>query len=221
MKKLYFLVYIAILLCSACSLKPSINNLWHEADIQIEVVLNGKDTAMLTVYRNEFSTRTIILQEQAVIGRNSMTDKKQEGDNKTPVGVYAIERAFGLSKNPGTLLPYVQLSENDVWVDDIHSRYYNKWAKKNFADKDWNSAEDLSSEKVAYQYAMIIEYNTHPVEYKKGSAIFLHCKKADNTSGCLAVSEDTMKKILKISNSKIVIAIARNNQELQAITGIR
>ena len=95
-------------------------------------------------------------QTSGYIGRNGLTTDKHEGDGKTPIGVYDLGLAFGVEKNPGTKIPYKELDEKDVWVDDINSKYYNRYVRSDIADKDWISEEHLCNYKESYTYAIVI-----------------------------------------------------------------
>lgn len=59
-------------------------------------------------------------------GKNGATDDKKEGDKKTPLGTYRFTMAFGVKENPGSILPYHQLTDSDYWVDDPGSSHYNQ-----------------------------------------------------------------------------------------------
>ena len=133
---------------------------------------------------------------------------KREGDGKTPAGVYALGRAFGVLDDPGSRIPYTKLRPGDCWVDDPQSRHYNTWVRADAPDKDWRSAENLAREKIAYAHALVIEYNTRPIVPGAGSAIFLHCATGRATAGCVSVSESAMKKALAFAGpgTRIVIA---------------
>lgn len=150
------------------------------------------------------------LMTDGFVGRNGISSSKAEGDGETPAGLYSLSTAFGTAPDPGSIIPYTQLTKDDFWVDDVNSKYYNQWAKGYVSDKDWTSAEDLSSETVAYKYSMLIEYNTNPIVKGKGSAIFLHCSTGRATAGCVSVPEDKMVELLKFidKDTKIIIAQA-------------
>jgi L,D-peptidoglycan transpeptidase YkuD (ErfK/YbiS/YcfS/YnhG family) len=136
---------------------------------------------------------------EAVVGKNGFSTNKIEGDGKAPAGIFRIGHAFGIPYGASiTKLPYRKVTENDYWIDDITSVQYNNWVeyKGNPNDK-WKSFERLNI--TPYKYSIVIEYNMNPVIAGKGSAIFLHIWKDSNsgTSGCTAVSEDNMLKLLK------------------------
>ncbi len=138
-----------------------------------------------------------ILQTDAVVGQKGISRDKREGDKRTPAGTYTLDFAFGTAGNPGTSMEYHRLTADDYWVDDVHSQYYNQFVNRRNVKKDWNSAEHLSSYTREYEYAVAVGYNTNPIVRGAGSAIFLHCLTKGYTSGCIAVSRDDMKMILR------------------------
>ncbi len=186
---------------------------WQAAPTQIEIVASGT-TGTLTVYSNSNGKRTELLRTDAYVGRNGCSTEKREGDGKTPVGVYEIRRGFGLSTPPAVSIAYTTLTGNEQWVDDVASARYNQWVTTDVTPKDWNSAENLSKEVVAYKYAAVVEYNTANIVKGAGSAIFLHCSQDEPTSGCISVPEEAMIKILGFMKPGTRIAIARTNAEL-------
>jgi len=154
---------------------------------------------------------------EAYIGKSGITREKQEGDNKTPYGLYQLGFAFGLEDKPqNSKYPYKKLTDNIYWIDDIDSEYYNNWveiSEKSISDNcsycrsvkkiSWKSSEHLIEYKKQYQYAVVIEYNTlNPFDTtenqgnKLGSAIFLHVINSGSTAGCIAVSKKNMEEIL-------------------------
>jgi len=135
---------------------------------------------------------------KAVIGSAGLSYDKKEGDKKSPVGAFPVYRCFGRQENPGTRLIYTIFEKGDFWVDDANSLYYNTY-QKGPAGGRWNSAEDLYSTGEPYKYFIVIEYNTENPVAGKGSAIFMHIWKGEDssTSGCTAVSEENLLKLMK------------------------
>lgn len=127
-------------------------------------------------------------------GKNGVTSKKAEGDGATPKGLYSLTQAFGIQQDPGCLLPYRQVNADSYWVDDPDSAFYNQWVDGS-ANKDWSSAEHLADYPKQYAYAVVIDYNTDPVEPGAGSAIFLHCG-SRATAGCVSVAQLDMLALL-------------------------
>lgn len=134
----------------------------------------------------------------AVIGRNSLASagEKKEGDGKTPSGIYLLGPAFGYAPSINTGLLYRQATQNDFWVDDIHSMQYNQWVK---GTPLANSFERMKRRDDLYQYGIVIGYNRCPVIPGAGSAIFMHVWRKFNspTSGCVAVNQRYLRKILR------------------------
>lgn len=109
---------------------------------------------------------------KGVIGKAGF-GKKQEGDAKSPIGNFGISLCFGKYPNPGTKMPYQQCNQNDFWVDDPDSPFYNSW-QTGPSQGRWKSAENLLREEDdLYDFAFAIDYN-FPVIQGKGSAIFFH-----------------------------------------------
>ena len=131
-----------------------------------------------------------------------------EGSKKTPEGVHGFTFAFGNANNPGTSFEYRKVNKNNYWVDDANSKYYNQWVDITQVQKDWNSAENLSSFQTQYKYALALDYNTNPIVPGNGSAFFLHVGGNGPTAGCIAVSEQNMINILQKlkPGAKIVIS---------------
>lgn len=134
----------------------------------------------------------------AAIGRNGFAGpgKKKEGDGKTPSGIYPLEFAFGYSPKIDSKMPYRQALEHDVWVDDPLSPDYNQWMEKDRTTAA--SFEELRRRDHLYKYGLVIGYNRNPVVKGLGSAIFVHLwkKPGEATSGCVALSEKDMLRIL-------------------------
>lgn len=147
--------------------------------------------AKLTFCEKKNQTYRIYLNNcNAYGGKGGFTNRKTEGDGKTPIGTYHIISGFGTEQVEKAKIPYVITDNGQVWVDDPESKYYNTMQQGEGKGK-WKSAEKLNIP--AYKYALVIGYNTNsPVPYG-GSAIFVHCM-TDNpyTEGCIAIKEKDM-----------------------------
>lgn len=170
-----------------------------------------------------------ILKAECFIGKNGITDNKEEGDNKTPIGTFKFGLAFGFHNKEEVCIKmeYVQINKDLYWVDDVNSKFYNQLIKLEDDDikndnqaeyekdylitikkeeKDWKYAEHLIDFKI--QYELGIEIKVNPLNIKgKGSAIFLHCKKENYTRGCVSVDKQIMEKILDFIDSETQITI--------------
>lgn len=203
---------------------------------QLIIVKTKEEKAILYIFEKEnekwFNKKII---QHAYIGKKGITREKNEGDKKTPYGLYKLGFAFGIEKKPkNSKYPYKLLNNNIYWIDDANSKYYNQWVEvTENADKNvqkdneynyckkstkisWKSAEHLVEYKEQYQYAVVIEYNTinqyDPVQKqgnKLGSAIFLHAINNGATDGCVAIKKEDMEEIItwlkKEKNPQILI----------------
>jgi L,D-peptidoglycan transpeptidase YkuD (ErfK/YbiS/YcfS/YnhG family) len=131
---------------------------------------------------------------QSYIGRNGFAayGTKCEGDGKTPAGLYGLGCLFCYQKDVDTQMPAVVTTPDDKWIDDPQSDDYNTHVR---GATSAASFEKLLIRSDAYKYCMVIEYNTRPVVKGKGSAIFFHLGQ-EETSGCVTITEENMKKIL-------------------------
>ena len=176
----------------------------QSASQMILVSVSGT-TATVTMHTKSSGTWTQILSTSGYIGKNGL-GKTQEGDGKTPVGVYHFTKAFGVKSNPGTSLSYTKVDSSYYWVDDSDSQYYNQLVSTNLVTKDWDSAEQITAYPTAYAYVLALDYNSSCTP-GKGSAIFLHCSTGNATAGCISIPEDDMVTVLKNVTSDCVIVI--------------
>ena len=145
---------------------------------------------------------------KCAIGKNGITANKQEGDLKTPRGIFKFKKVFYRKdriKSFNTILKKSLIKKNIGWCDDPNSHNYNKEIKFPFN----GSAEKLWRKDCIYDLVIVTNYNTNPIVKNKGSAIFFHiCKKNYSpTKGCVAIGKkDMMNLVVKIkNNSKLII----------------
>jgi L,D-peptidoglycan transpeptidase YkuD (ErfK/YbiS/YcfS/YnhG family) len=174
---------------------------------QLVVVLPGKNTdtrsRLYALEKRNSTWHTVIDGVPATSGHNGFAPpgKKREGDGKTPSGIFKIAYAFGYSPSCHTGLDYRQATENDLWIDDPRSPDYNRWITGSPGNY---SHEKMKRKDHLYRYGMVVEYNMDPVVKGKGSAIFIHVWRSPGkpTSGCIAVSEEIIKKLLSFLDKR-------------------
>ena len=115
----------------------------------------------------------------------------------------------GITEDTGSVLPYHQIVQGDIWVDDPASAYYNRLVNTSSVSKDWVSGENLIQASPYYNYALNLTYNADCVP-GEGSAIFLHCfmdSSYKGSSGCICLPQERMEELIKnvTSDTKIVI----------------
>jgi L,D-peptidoglycan transpeptidase YkuD (ErfK/YbiS/YcfS/YnhG family) len=132
----------------------------------------------------------------ARIGRGGVSADRAEGDGTTPAGSFSLTEAFGNGPDPGSGLPYRAVHDQDYWVGDSTSPYYNTWqtgppnGRFGYAEKLWTMPQ-------SYRHVVVIDYNRSPVVPGKGSAIFLHVWNENATSGCVAIDVDRLVEIMR------------------------
>ena len=124
---------------------------------------------------------------QGYVGMNGTTAEMSEYITATPQGLYAIGSAFYQNSPPATGLSAFAITGDTYWVDDPDSAHYNQRVVGD-DNKDWKSAETMGNIS-GYRYGFVINYNTPPTGYARGSAIFFHIGDGP-THGCVAASED-------------------------------
>ncbi|MDO4972055.1 MAG: L,D-transpeptidase family protein [Bacteroidales bacterium] len=141
--------------------------------------------------------------DSAQIGKMGL-GKMREGDKKTPEGDFGIRQAFGIKANPGTVIPYLDVTENLYACDN--EEYYNQFVDCDTVDHKC-TGEHMIKYVPSYHYGIAIDYN-HDNVFGLGSAIFFHCfGNRPYTAGCVAVAEDFMELILKKSDTNLKICI--------------
>ena len=145
-------------------------------------------------------------------GRNGLKawNERHEGDQTTPVGSFPILHAFGISPNPGTQMSWRDVTPNSYWSGEQAT--YNTWVESATPI----SGEHLSEYTICYKYAMAVGFNVNPTVYKRGSAIFLHCKNpADwGSAGCVSVEEADMIALLQQCHNGCYMMIVPNEASI-------
>ena len=148
----------------------------------------------LTLFSKANGKWTKVVSSYCGYGQNGfkLASERREGDRTTPIGAFTLPLAFGLGKNPGTSMTYRQITKNSYWSGDYDT--YKTWVESSYRVP----GEHLIDYE-EYKYAMAIGFNIDPTVYKRGSAIFLHCKSVDRwyTAGCVSVPENVMLTLMK------------------------
>jgi L,D-peptidoglycan transpeptidase YkuD (ErfK/YbiS/YcfS/YnhG family) len=150
------------------------------------------------------------LKFKCTLGRAGVGEKKIEGDNITPIGIYRILNVYYRKdriKNLNTKFKINRITKNMGWCDDPKSKKYNQLIKipSNY------SHEKLYKKDNDYDLIAVLNYNKNPTIKNKGSAIFMHLTKnyKKKTAGCIGLKEKNLLKLLSLIkiNTKIKICI--------------
>lgn len=135
------------------------------------------------------------------VGSAGLTTTPGEGRPATPLGSFALSEAFGARSDPGTALPYLHTDSADWWISEP-GRLYNTHQRCSAGCPFTLGApnEHLAYQRPAYDYAVVIGYNTPsagPVVAGAGSAFFLHVSNGAPTAGCVSVPEEALVSLLR------------------------
>ena len=113
---------------------------------------------------------------------------------RTPLGTFPLGWAFGRRPNPGTKVPYLRVTDEDWWDEDVDSPTYNTHVHA--AEIDSDDAENLYDSGPIYDYAVVIDHNPRRIP-GRSAGIFLHVTDGSPTWGCVAIGRDQMRSVLR------------------------
>lgn len=153
-----------------------------------------------------------------VVGKNGMAwsddarmmaetePHKREGDGRSPAGIFQLTSAFGSNDKPAFVkLPYTRLAEWTECVDDSKSHHYNTIVDRmQVGIFDWNSSEKMLSVGAPYELGVFVAHNSNPPVAEKGSCIFLHIWKDNQTgtAGCTAMERTNIEGVLSLLDAR-------------------
>ena len=147
---------------------------------------------------------------RCALGKAGVTEQKQEGDHKTPLGSFALRelwvRPDRITLNK-TMMPPRILREHDGWCDDMHHSHYNRHVILPFDAQH----EQLWRKDHRYNIIIPLGYNDTVPVAGKGSAIFFHIASNDyeGTEGCVAISQENMMQLLPYIGAHTTMHITR------------
>ncbi|MFF4650808.1 L,D-transpeptidase [Streptomyces sp. NPDC001380] len=136
------------------------------------------------------------------VGSRGVTDgaTRRQGTWTTPAGTWTVTEGFG-TLPVGTAMPYTVVGDDDWWVEDPRSRFYNRMHGARGADFPLTEAgargsEHLVDHPVQYAEALVVDFNRWPAVPGRGAGIFLHVNGRGATAGCVSVPRATMDRIM-------------------------
>jgi L,D-peptidoglycan transpeptidase YkuD (ErfK/YbiS/YcfS/YnhG family) len=148
------------------------------------------------------------LKFKCALGKSGIGNKKIEGDNITPKGVFNIIKIYYRKdrvKKLSSKFKLIEITKNMGWCDDPKSRKYNKPIKL----PNKYSHEILYRKDNTYDLILVLNYNIKPTIKNKGSAIFIHVAKKNykKTAGCVALKKANLIKLINTLSKNVSIKI--------------
>jgi L,D-peptidoglycan transpeptidase YkuD (ErfK/YbiS/YcfS/YnhG family) len=143
------------------------------------------------------------------LGRTGRRVTKREGDGATPIGRWPVRAAWfrrDRLMRPRSGLALRRLTRNQGWCDEPGDRNYNRAVTHPYPA----GAERLWRDDGLYDVVVVLGYNDRRRVRGKGSAIFLHCARADlaPTQGCIALRRADLVRLLPRLSSRTTLVIA-------------
>ncbi|MDV3470211.1 hypothetical protein RZA67_15925 [Stenotrophomonas sp. C3(2023)] len=130
--------------------------------------------------------------------------RKQEGDGRSPAGIFALGTAFGYAAQAETRMPWQPMQASSYCMDVVDSPYYNRIvdAREVGTEAVAGSTEPMRLDlhgngDVRYQQGLVIEHNPRNLP-GRGSCIFAHLwrQPGEATAGCTAMNAADMQALL-------------------------
>jgi L,D-peptidoglycan transpeptidase YkuD (ErfK/YbiS/YcfS/YnhG family) len=121
---------------------------------------------------------------------------KQEGDGKSPAGLFTLESFFGYEQIRFDF-PYAQVTASTLCVDDSTSSDYNRIVQSEDG-KQYASFEYMKREDELYRLGIVVGHNRQGIK-QGGSCIFMHIQRNNDsaTSGCTSMSPEQLLQLMK------------------------
>jgi L,D-peptidoglycan transpeptidase YkuD (ErfK/YbiS/YcfS/YnhG family) len=209
---------------ASCSDAPRCPQALREATRLIVVTTDTMETAVAEIETFERQGREAPWRRRsqaqpAVVGRNGLGwgiefrrhgehggPIKNEGDGRSPAGIYRIGVPFGFAPAPHKR--YMELKRDEhVCVDELKSAHYGRIVARSEAGPE-TSGEEMAAIPV-YKRGIVVDYPARAIE-KSGSCIFVHIWEGEGigTSGCVAAPEATVAALQDFADEgKTAIAI--------------
>ena len=215
-----WLIAICTLAVAGCAHRtlPSPDLGWKDAEQAVVVVTpdwNADHGTLHTYERSNGVWREVGVQQPVTIGRKGSAwgiglhpdglpgPVKQEGDGRSPAGVFGIGEAFGYAEKGQTALPYAAMQASHYCMDVSASPLYNRIvdARAVGTEAVAGSTEPMRLDlrtpgDQRYRLGFVIEHNPQ-AKPNAGSCIFAHLWKSpgDATAGCTAMADSTMDRL--------------------------
>lgn len=141
----------------------------------------------------------------AALGRSGISSRKREGDGATPLSMMRLISGFTRSTPPATRLPLISTRSDMLWCDAPGHASYNRLVRAPFAA----SHEKMMRDDCLYNVCLVMNWNITSRKRNGGSAIFFHLIRGhyEPTEGCIAVSPQTMRRLLPLMETGTIVRV--------------
>lgn len=171
---------------------------------------SGSTSAELTLVDYSGTRPSVKLECDGYVGDEGITDSPSEEKSATPKGTFKLGMVLTTS-SVSTKMNIEPVNENDVWVTDPDSQYYNtKQGGPANRPGYWNSADNIYNNFATGKFyaCILIEHNGDGYtkgEYNKGSGMYITGKSSELSKswGDVNISVSDMTKLLGILDSSL------------------
>lgn len=135
--------------------------------------------------------------------------------NESLYGVYVPEKAFGNLENPGSLLPYNQLTGNEHWVLDPKDERYGEIYETEYLSEKIAGTIKMVSLKTFFDYGMLIKNVDEDAVY---SALPIYCQISDSNNsrfGGIQMPDSNLRMLIQCVDENTRIVVAGSLEELE------
>ena len=126
--------------------------------------------------------------------------RKEEGDLKSPAGVFELGTAFGYQVGkPAFEWPYTPVVLTTMCIEDTQSEYYNEILDEGAVNSDWKSTDHMLRKDDLYEWGVFVLHNSGTPIPGGGSCIFIHVWRegGKGTAGCTSLDKNELKALLQ------------------------
>ena len=133
---------------------------------------------------------------------------KQEGDGRSPAGIYALGGLWTTNRTPvkhHPRIPEIRVGPRDLWVSDLsRPALYNRHVRLDHpASTPWEKREQMRQTDYPHSIKLLIRHNTEETPGRPvpgaGSSIFFHIwRNGGNspTAGCTSMPESSLRALI-------------------------
>jgi len=140
-----------------------------------------------------------------------------QGDDSEAYGVYRLESAFGSETDPGSLVPYQKLTEDNCWITDPEADGFGVIAGKKPANLLASQYVNLESMRAFSNFGMILK----PEDGAEGyPALVVNCQQsgAKNKTLCgVQLAQSYVRMLIQSMDSGTRIMIAGEVEDLEGM----